>query len=192
MINKPSAWCFTGRVTDKGADGVRCDICGRASRFSFELHIRGRGGEDRKPAHAGSECAAKVYNPMAEAEGLDNQVWMLKHKSRLYADARGRRLVHLMLTMKEKNPDIDISGLMQSCRSGKRLTPRQAMYLARLAKRTDTTISSDIVPVTLNSARARDQVRAMKDWELNSLLSVLSPRQDIVCRKIRLDIGPAS
>ncbi len=189
MINKPEAWFFTGKVTDKGHDCAVCDLCGRQSRFSFELKVRGAGDNGKRSAHAGSECAAKVFNPMAETEGLDNQVWMLKHKTRLYAEARGRRLMFLLLSMKEGNPDIDISGLMQACRAGNRLTPRQAMYLASLAKKTGTSVTSDIVPVALNTTRARDQIKDMKDWELTALFSVLSPRQEIICRKIRANMN---
>ncbi|MBE0472484.1 MAG: hypothetical protein IBX55_23625 [Methyloprofundus sp.] len=142
----------------------------------------------KKTALVGSECAGKTNNPQAVTEGLDLDIWMLKHKTRLYAEARSRRLIHLLLKIKENDPKHDVNGLLATCRKHARFTPRQAMYFASIVKLNNISVSPDLVPVSLSKASDRDQVIAMKDWEFQRLSEALSPRQQTICRKLRLGL----
>lgn len=174
MIKKPKAWETTGRMVDRGHSKTNCAVCGKPMRYGVEVSTGNK--DEQHTALVGVECATKVSVPQAVNEGLLPSVWLMKHRTRMIKDARRRRAIRLLISLRKKYPGVHFKSMIDRIEGGNPLSPKQACMIGTMAEKQQFQINNDVLPIDTTSDGAVAQIKGMPEDKIAILNSLVIPK----------------
>lgn len=185
MIRNPSGFSLTTTIKDCGHKPFKCAICNKDSRFGFVGVSRKK--NSKVEVLVGIDCAQKLHNPMSIATGVSPHIWILDNKANLIAKAKYNRLLSILILLKNKEPSFNFSNMLNKANKQLPFSPSQAQLIMNLSNKNSISINVDLIKVSLRKKQEQMQVRSMQEWQVNTLIQHLSPRQKQIVDALRTD-----
>lgn len=172
-------WRYTGNYTDLEVPSENCELCDHPDiRYQFEIQNLHTGNT----LLIGSECIHRFGIAASDEEGraLDATATRKKverDRRHLVDEARKKRVVSALVSLAHIDTQFDILTFVDYLHRRGAFTPKQlALLFWRLDKHCIACVQSDF-KITIRRNREKEQLRALKDWQLERLLPCLSESQ---------------
>lgn len=174
-LKKPKAWVFSGDVQDKGHLTPRplCALCGKPTRYVFNVKSR------EYKAQVGPDCVlnCSLLREPGETE-LDARKRVEAQMNQYKKTARQNRLFSIILRLEETVPNFDFGPAKAKIRKDQAISPKLALLLMRMACKHNLNFGKDLIRISLNKQKHRDQYKNMQNHDKIELKQYVHTAQE--------------
>jgi hypothetical protein len=185
-LNKPKSWVFSGKVQDKGhlATQPQCAVCGRTTRYVFHVN------HGKYDATVGPECVLNCSMSQEPGESQQHAQERVKAQINQYKKtARQKRLFSIILRIEQQEPQLDFEAAKTEVRKNHSLSPKHALFIMRLADKHGLNYGKDLIRISLNKQKHRDQYKNMPFHDRIELRQYVTTAQVGILDELDAKIG---
>jgi hypothetical protein len=175
-----SEWFYTGDTYDLTHPEEDCELCDHPGiRFQFEI----KNQHTKEVLLIGSECILRFSISAIDDEGnVLDQVSTTKkvHQDRrkLISNARTKRVITSLVDLSQKDKEFDdINNSIEYFQERGAFSPRHLLFLLWRMKKSGVSFNKTDFKMTIRRNREKDQLLAMKDWEVRKIKPAMSAAQ---------------
>lgn len=172
-------WRYTGDFHDLETPSADCELCNHPDiRYQFEIQNL----FTDSALLIGSECINRFGIAATDEEGrtLDaagTRKKVSRDRRRLVEDARKRAVVSALVALAHKDSEFDILSFVEYLQTRGAFTPKQLTVVLWRLEKFHISHNPRNFKLTIRRHREKEQLRSLKDWELERISPCLTPSQ---------------
>ena len=172
-------WFYTGDCHDLEQPIEDCELCGHPDiRYQFTILNR----NTKEILLIGSECVTRFDIPALGKDGVilstkETKKVVSKDRRKLITNAKERRMIQALIELKKKEEDFNIDSFISYYKDRGAFTPKQLSVLFWRFDKYDIERCPADFKLTIKRNREKEQLLALKDFQIQAILPCLSPTQ---------------